>query len=181
MISPGHGWCKGQPDPSAFPRKTGGRALEVPFLSLGTWGLNGLAPHRRGPERQPIQGCSAAVEPRSLPGRSRSRAGAHVVDIIWSATLGWPAGKPLPPSSCPPRSPAQTLALTLALGPNRHLVTSHSLQNLVLINTHQLIRKARDPAGREETPVLRTVCFFLLSYLFLVFLPVSFSCAQCLT
>ena len=74
-------------------------------------------------------GCGSRVPPGAQPEQS-SAVGTRVVDVVLSATLGWQAGlreKPPPPSSCPPGSPAQTLAL--ALGRNRHLAILHSLQN----------------------------------------------------
>ena len=178
MNSPGHGRCKGHPDPNAFPRKSWGRAPKVPFLSLGIWGPNGLEPHRRGPERQPVQGCSAAVEPKSLPGRSRSSAAQW--HMLWTSfgLQHW-AGLRGSRSLLPP-------ALQ---GPqHKHWPwlwgeTDTVYRTLVLVNTDQLIRKARDLAGREENSCNENwfFFFFLLSYLFLVFPPVSFSCAQCLT
>lgn len=92
---------------------------------------------------------------------------AHVMDIIWSATLGWPSGKPLPPSSCPPGSPAQTL--TVALGRNRHLVISHSLQNPGS-GKHRSTDQKSQKSGRERRKLLSWELFFSLKLPFPGFL-----------
>ncbi|XP_055287626.1 cytochrome P450 7B1 isoform X1 [Moschus berezovskii] len=119
------------------------------FTENGTWGLNGLAPHRRGPERQPVQGCSAAVEPKSLPGRSRRRAAQW--HTLWTSFglqhwAGLP-GKPLPPSSCPPGSPAQTLVL--ALGQTDTWLFRTVYRTLVLVK-HRSTDQKSQRSGKER-------------------------------
>ena len=88
--------------------------------------------------------CGAQIPPWAQP--EQRSAVAHVVDIIWSATLGWPSGKPLPPSSCPSGSPAQTL--TLALGRNRH-----RLQNPGS-GKHRSTDQKSQRSGRERRKLL---------------------------
>lgn len=140
---------QGTPRSKCLPSKELRQNPRSSFLSLGTWGLNGLAPHRRGPERQPVQGCSAAVEPKSLPGRSRSSAAQW--HMLWTSFglqhwAGLRESRSLLPSAL--QGP-QHKHWPWPWGETDTWLFHTVYRTLVLVNTDQLIRIARDPAGRE--------------------------------
>lgn len=110
--------CKGQHDSSAtLEREFEGESLQFTVCPKELGGWKALR-CRRGPGRQSRDSAgrrrAVSPDPETLPGRSASRAArvALTVAVVLSAPLGWlPCRKAGPPSSCHPRSPAQTPTL----------------------------------------------------------------------
>ena len=92
--------------------------------------------------------------PRGAAG-AEQRSGTHLV-----RNTGLACGKAAPSFLLPSQVPSTNTGPDPGPGAKRAPGYFAVYRTLVLINTDQLIRKARDPAGREETPVLRTVFFF---------------------